>query len=126
MSLRDWDKIAVSVDEANRLATNGLVLEEGRIVIDADNARVIDELLKRKIDVIPLPFDGPISLRRRAALRAPPAAARKRFGLDQATNPVRTEYLGRRAWACGRRRTGLGRFIAFLALTPSERASIAA
>ena len=61
MSLRDWDKIAVSVDEANRLATNGLVLEEGRIVIDADNARVIDELLKRKIDVIPLPFDGPIS-----------------------------------------------------------------
>ena len=32
MSLRDWDKIEVSVDEANRLATNGLVLEEGRVV----------------------------------------------------------------------------------------------
>ena len=31
MSLRDWDKIEVSVDEANRLATNGLVLEEGRV-----------------------------------------------------------------------------------------------
>ncbi|HTB40131.1 MAG TPA: hypothetical protein VK777_23775 [Reyranella sp.] len=61
MSLRDWDKIEVSVDEANRLATNGLVLEEGRVIIDADNARVIDELRKRKVDVIPLPFDGPIS-----------------------------------------------------------------
>jgi N-dimethylarginine dimethylaminohydrolase len=35
----------VSRDEANRLATNGLVLEE---------------LRKRKVDVIPLPFDGPI------------------------------------------------------------------
>jgi glycine amidinotransferase len=61
MSLCDWDKIEVSVDEANRLATNGLVLEEGRIIIDADNSRVIDELRKRKIDVIPLPFNGPIA-----------------------------------------------------------------
>ncbi len=61
MSLRGWDKVAVSVDEANRLATNALVLEEGRVIVDADNARVIDELRKRKIDVIPLPFDGPIA-----------------------------------------------------------------
>ncbi|MFO1084600.1 MAG: hypothetical protein U1E21_08565 [Reyranellaceae bacterium] len=60
MSLRGWDKIVVSVDEANRLATNGLVLEEGRMIVDADNARVIDELRRRKVDVIPLPFDGPI------------------------------------------------------------------
>lgn len=61
MSLRDWDAIAVSRDEANLLATNGLVLEEGRIIVDAGNARVIEELRKRKVDVIPLPFDGPIS-----------------------------------------------------------------
>jgi glycine amidinotransferase len=61
MSLRDWDKIEVSVDEANRLATNALVLEEGRAIVDAANARVIEELRQRKIDVIPLPFDGPIS-----------------------------------------------------------------
>lgn len=60
-SLRDWDAIEVSKDEANRLATNGLVLEEGRVVIDADNKRVIEELRKRRMDVIPLPFDGPIS-----------------------------------------------------------------
>ncbi|MBS0523829.1 MAG: amidinotransferase [Proteobacteria bacterium] len=59
-TLREWEAITVSGDEANRLATNGLVLEEGRMIVDADNARVIDELRKRKVDVIPLPFDGPI------------------------------------------------------------------
>lgn len=61
MSLRDWDAIAVSRDEANLLATNGLVLEEGRVIVDAGNVRVIEELRKRNVDVIPLPFDGPIS-----------------------------------------------------------------
>ena len=61
MSLRDWDKVAVSVDEANKLATNGLILDEGRIIIDAGNARVTDELRKRGIEVIPLPFDAPIA-----------------------------------------------------------------
>lgn len=59
-SLRSWDAITVSKDEANRLATNGLILEEGRMIVDADNHRVIGELRKRKVDVIPLPFDGPI------------------------------------------------------------------
>ena len=60
MSLRGWDAITVSKEEANRLATNGLILDEGRMIVDADNTRVIDELRKRKMDVIPLPFDGPI------------------------------------------------------------------
>ncbi len=62
MSLREWDKIAVSVDEANRLATNGLILEEGRMIVDSGNPRVTDELRSRSVDVIPLPFDGPISI----------------------------------------------------------------
>ena len=60
VSLRDWDAIAVSRDEASRLATNGLVLEEGRMIVDADNRRVIEELRRRGMDVIPIPFDGPI------------------------------------------------------------------
>jgi N-dimethylarginine dimethylaminohydrolase len=59
-TLREWNAIAVSKDEANKLATNGLVLEEGRMIVDADNARLINELRQRKVDVIPLPFDGPI------------------------------------------------------------------
>jgi glycine amidinotransferase len=61
MSLRDWDKIEVSVEEATLLATNCLVLEEGHAIVDADNARVIEELKRRKVEVIPLPFDGPIA-----------------------------------------------------------------
>jgi N-dimethylarginine dimethylaminohydrolase len=61
-ALRDWDRIEVSVEEATLLATNGLILEEGRIIIDADNARVIGELKRRGVDAIPIPFDGPISL----------------------------------------------------------------
>jgi len=60
MSLRDWDAITVSKDEANRLATNGLILEEGRMIVDSDNTRVIGELRKRRMDIVPLPFDGPI------------------------------------------------------------------
>jgi N-dimethylarginine dimethylaminohydrolase len=60
MSLRDWDAITVSVEEATLLATNGLILEEGRLIVDADNKRVIEELRKRRMDVIPLKFDGPI------------------------------------------------------------------
>lgn len=61
MSLRGWDAITVTRDEANKLATNGLILEEGRIIVDADNQRVIGELRKRGVEVIPLPFDGPIA-----------------------------------------------------------------
>ncbi len=60
MSLRGWDAIAVSTDEANLLATNSLILEEGRMIADAGNTRVIEELRKRKVEVIPIPFDGPI------------------------------------------------------------------
>jgi glycine amidinotransferase len=61
-SLRSWDAITVSGDEADKLATNGLILEEGHMILDADNGRVIGELRKRKVDVLPLPFDGPIRL----------------------------------------------------------------
>jgi N-dimethylarginine dimethylaminohydrolase len=61
MSLRGWDGIRVSVEEASRLATSALVLEEGRVVVDADNVRVAGELRKRRVDVLTLPFDGPIS-----------------------------------------------------------------
>ncbi len=60
MSLRGWDAITVSNDEAHLLATNSLILEEGHMIADAGNARVIEELRKRKVEVIPLPFDGPI------------------------------------------------------------------
>jgi glycine amidinotransferase len=60
MSLRGWDAITVSTEEANRFAANSLILEEGRVIADADNARVIEELRKRQVEVIPIAFDAPI------------------------------------------------------------------
>ena len=105
MSLRDWDKIEVSVDEANRLATNGLILEEGRVIVDADNGRVIEELRKRKIDVIPCR-----SMARSAAAAA--CAAPIIRCCAKACSP-RRPLLGVRS-----KTTGLGRFSAFLRWTP--------
>lgn len=61
-ALRDWDKIEVSAEEATRLAADVLVLEAGRVVANADGGRVIGELKRREIDVIPLPFDAPVRL----------------------------------------------------------------
>ncbi|UYN96632.1 MAG: hypothetical protein KIT25_06785 [Enhydrobacter sp.] len=60
-TLRSWDAITVSKDEADKLATNGLILEAGRMIVDADNARTIGELRRRGVEVIALPFDGPIA-----------------------------------------------------------------
>ena len=60
-TLREWEVIAVTPEEASRLATNVLVLDEGRIVVDADNVRITDELRKRRLEVLTIPFDGPIT-----------------------------------------------------------------
>ena len=61
MSLRSWDKIALHPDEAERLQANLLVLEKGRAVVDIASTRLIGELRQRKVEAIPLCFDGPIS-----------------------------------------------------------------
>ena len=61
-ALRDWDKIEVSVEEAGRLATNILVLEEGHVMVDSGHERVIGALKTRGLEVIAIPFDGPIGL----------------------------------------------------------------
>jgi len=50
-SLRSWDAIAVSKGEADLL-----VLDEGRMMMDSENARVIAELRKRRMDIIPVAF----------------------------------------------------------------------
>jgi N-dimethylarginine dimethylaminohydrolase len=60
-SLRSWDAVVVSRDEANRLATNMLVLEEGRLMAEAAHVRLIKEMRGLGVEVIPVPFDGTIS-----------------------------------------------------------------
>lgn len=61
-TLREWEAIVVSAEEAGRLATNGLVLGPGRMIVDDGNQRVGAELRHRGIDVLSLPFDGPIAI----------------------------------------------------------------
>jgi len=75
MALRGWDSIAVSSEEATALATQVLVLEPGRLVVAEDNIRVIEELRRRKLDVIALPFDQ--AVRRGGGLRAAHLALRR-------------------------------------------------
>ena len=81
MSLRDWDKVASRSTRGESAGHRRPGPGEGRVIIDADNARVIEELRRRKIDVIPLPFDGPIGTRRRPALRPPSVVAGERARL---------------------------------------------
>jgi N-dimethylarginine dimethylaminohydrolase len=60
MSLRSWEAITLSASEASGFATHGLILEAGHMILDDGNVRVIGELRKRGIEVIALPFTGPI------------------------------------------------------------------
>ncbi len=62
MTLRSWDKIELSKPEASRLAASLLVLEPGRAIVEAGNRRVTEALRQRRIEVIPLPFDGSMIL----------------------------------------------------------------
>jgi N-dimethylarginine dimethylaminohydrolase len=62
MSLRPWDKITLSPAEATMLQANVLVLAEGRVMIEARSRNLIGELRRRRVETIPVPFDGPVSL----------------------------------------------------------------
>ncbi len=62
MSLRAWDKIALTPVEAEALQVNLLVLDENRVVVEAGSRRLIEELSRRQVGIVPLPFDGPVSL----------------------------------------------------------------
>ena len=60
------ESVEASVEECVRAGVGAIVVflflayVAKRVIVDADNKRVIDELRKRRMDVIPLPFDGPI------------------------------------------------------------------
>lgn len=58
MSLRAWDKIALSAGEAERLQANILMLDGNLAVVEAGSARIIAELRRRHVEAIPLPFDA--------------------------------------------------------------------
>ena len=62
MSLRSWDKIVLSSAEAAMLQANLLVLAEGRVMVEAGSRKLIEELRRRHVETIQVPFDGPVTL----------------------------------------------------------------
>jgi N-dimethylarginine dimethylaminohydrolase len=57
--LRDWDVIDVSIEDAQRLACNGLVLDKSTYVIDRAHAALADRLAAQGLEVIAIPFRLP-------------------------------------------------------------------
>jgi glycine amidinotransferase len=60
--LERYELIEVSHEEASRLATNGCPLDVDTLLVAEGNERVTDELRRRGIEVIPVPYDVPVAL----------------------------------------------------------------
>ncbi|MDD2236383.1 MAG: arginine deiminase family protein [Kiritimatiellae bacterium] len=56
-SLKDWDFINVTVEEAKRLGANALVLNDSTVIMDTQHQRIIEEVRKRGHHVIEVPYD---------------------------------------------------------------------
>ncbi|MBN1199936.1 MAG: hypothetical protein JXA23_11335 [Bacteroidales bacterium] len=56
-SIRDWEFIDVSREEAKRLAVNVMILDDKTVIIDKQHHRIGEELKKRGENVIEIPYD---------------------------------------------------------------------
>lgn len=59
ISLHGWDVIQVTLDEAKSLGCNGLVLDEQTYFIERKQERLIEELARKGVDVVPIAYDLP-------------------------------------------------------------------
>lgn len=57
-SLKKWDFIEVPVEDANNLAANIFILEKNKVIIDERYTYLENELKKRGVTVIKVPFDA--------------------------------------------------------------------
>lgn len=57
--LEDWDIIHVTLEEAKHLGCNGLVLDANTYIMDQAQVRIGDQLLRKGVDVIAIPYDLP-------------------------------------------------------------------
>lgn len=51
-ALREWETIDVSAEEAEQGATNVLILDENRVVMDTAQPRSIEALRQRQVEVL--------------------------------------------------------------------------
>jgi len=56
-SIRNWDFIEVSREEAKKLGVNIMILDDKTVIIDKQNQRIGNELRKRGVKVIEFPYD---------------------------------------------------------------------
>jgi N-dimethylarginine dimethylaminohydrolase len=57
----DWDVVSITRDEANnKFAANGVVLRYNLVLLPSGNPRVVRALEKKGVDVIEIPYDGPM------------------------------------------------------------------
>jgi len=57
----DWDVVSITEDEANnKFAANGVVLRYNLVLMPAGCPRVVRALEKKGVDVIEIPYDGPM------------------------------------------------------------------
>ncbi len=59
-SMNEFEFIEISTQEAENLAANICILDKNTVILDTHNIRIAKELRKRKLEVIPLPCDGPV------------------------------------------------------------------
>jgi N-dimethylarginine dimethylaminohydrolase len=57
--IEDWDIIEVTLEEARHLACNGLILDADTYIMDQAQGRIGDQLLRKGVDVIAIPYDLP-------------------------------------------------------------------
>lgn len=60
--MKDWDLIDITLEEATAGAPCGVMLDQNTILMVAEAPRVIAELEKRGLTVIPIPFDAVVKL----------------------------------------------------------------
>ncbi|MBU0686872.1 MAG: hypothetical protein KKB81_03350 [Candidatus Margulisbacteria bacterium] len=56
-SLKGWDWITVTKEEADKLGCNVLILDDKTVIADPQHARIIKEMRKKGVEVIEVPYD---------------------------------------------------------------------
>lgn len=56
-SLQDWEFIEITEDEARKLGANIFIIDEKTVIVDAQHQRIAEELRKRDVEVIEIPYD---------------------------------------------------------------------
>jgi N-dimethylarginine dimethylaminohydrolase len=60
--IKDWEIIEANAEEAHALGCNTICLEPDVVIISVEHKRLIREIEKRGVSIVPIPFDKPSEL----------------------------------------------------------------